>query len=143
MGTSDDLNDGGPGGMATPMTTSSQRGTDAPRSPRRLRALLVLVIGSGVLSMAAAVVQIDSRPHPVLWKVALAVAVFVLADAPVFEIRLGHDRNTFTWSEASVVLGLVLLPLPWLRLLAPLGVAITHLTLRRQPLKVAFNAASF
>ena len=57
-------------------------------------------------------------------------------------LRFGGERYTYTWSEAAVVLGLVLVPFPHLVLVAPLSVALTHSLSGRQPMKVYYNAMS-
>jgi diguanylate cyclase len=57
-------------------------------------------------------------------------------------LRFGGERYTYTWSEAAVILGLVLIPFPHLVLVAPLAVALTHSLSGRQPMKVYYNAFS-
>jgi diguanylate cyclase len=60
----------------------------------------------------------------------------------VMHLRFGGERYTYTWSEAAVILGLVLIPFPHLVLVAPLAVALTHSLSGRQPMKVYYNAFS-
>src|SRR5437870_5592836 len=67
----------------------------------------------------------------------------MLGDIAVLHLRFGHNQHSFTWSETAVVLGLVLLPSPWLPIVAPLSVALAHLVARRPLVKVAFNSMSF
>src|SRR5687768_2168907 len=101
---------------------------------RRLQVLIAGVIALGGFAFASAIVDTTRQPPPEAWRLIAAVAAFLVADLPLLHLRFGHNRNTFTWSEASVIIGLVLLPGPWLRLLAPLCVAAMHLGLKRAPL---------
>src|SRR4051812_40338018 len=74
--------------------------------------------------------------------VLLAAFLVAASELAVMHLRFGGERYTYTWSEAAVVLGLVLVPYPHLVLVAPLAVALTHSLSGRQPMKVYYNAAS-
>jgi diguanylate cyclase (GGDEF)-like protein len=112
------------------------------RSPLRFRLLLALVLGAGAVSIATAVPAALAGGVPAPWRLALVAALFVAGDTCLLRIRFGHNHQSFTWSETAVVVGLVLVPGPWLRLLAPMAVAGAHLAARRRPVKVAFNTLS-
>ena len=114
----------------------------AGSSPLRFRLLMWLVLGAGVASIVTAVPIAVARDIPQLWQLALAGGLFVLGDICVLRIRFGHNHHSFTWSETAMVLGLVLVPAPWLRIVGPLAVAIPHIVARRSGVKVAFNALS-
>src|SRR4051812_21483124 len=74
--------------------------------------------------------------------VVLAAFLVAASELAVMHLRFGGERYTYTWSEAAVVLGLVLVPFPHLVLVAPLAVALTHSLSGRQPMKVYYNAMS-
>jgi diguanylate cyclase (GGDEF)-like protein len=74
--------------------------------------------------------------------VLLAAFLVAASELAVMHLRFGGERYTYTWSEAAVVLGIVLIPYPHLVLVAPLAVALTHSLSGRQPMKVYYNAAS-
>ena len=108
---------------------------------RRLRLLVRVVIGAGAISLAGALAEIaHGVPAPRWWEVAVAALAFVLGETAVVRLRFGHDHYSLTWSETALVIGLVVLPSPWLRIVAPLAVALPHLVTRRPLVKVAFNA---
>jgi diguanylate cyclase (GGDEF)-like protein/PAS domain S-box-containing protein len=84
-----------------------------------------------------------SSQAPAGWRL-LAVAVACgLGDLALLHLRFGHDRHSFTWSEVALIVGLVVLPPPWLVVVGPAAVAAAHLVTRRSATKVAFNALSF
>ena len=112
----------------------------------RLSRLHLLVFGI-VLAALVCIGATFLVPHalddpPAVWRLLLLAMVVIAGDMAVLHLRFGRDQYTFTWSEASVVIGLVLVPWPWLTLVAPASVALAHLVARRNPVKVAFNAAS-
>ncbi|MGH9179192.1 MAG: putative bifunctional diguanylate cyclase/phosphodiesterase [Acidimicrobiales bacterium] len=111
-------------------------------APLRFRLLLALVVGTGALSFLTALPGALTGDLPDAWRLVLVAALFILGDVCLLNIRFGHNTHSFTWSETAVVLGLVLVPGPWLRVLAPLAVGVAHGAARRRPLKVAFNALS-
>ena len=75
------------------------------------------------------------------WRLVVAACFGALANLPLIHIRFGHHRHSFTWLEAFVVVGLVVVPGPWLALLAPAAVVVVQLSMRRAAVKIAFNAA--
>ncbi len=101
-----------------------------------------LILGLGVLTMLASLPVVVTSAAPSLWAIVLVAVVFLLGDVALLHIRFGDDQNSFTLSEAAVVVGLVLLPSPWLAIVAPFAVAAAHLVARRPALKAAFNALS-
>ena len=125
-----------------PDSSSSGRAEPPAASSPRFRLLMWLVIGSGAVSLVTAVIGAGDRPVPPLWRLGVTMTLFVLGDIFLVKIRFGHNHHSFTWSETATVAGLVLLPGPWLRIVAPLSVALAHGAARRSPIKVAFNAMS-
>ncbi len=97
---------------------------------------------AGAVVLALALQQISAaRPAPPPWLALVFVAVFALADSRILALRFGVSEHMFTWSEAAVVVGLVMLPWPWLVVTAACGVPIGYLASRAAPVKVLFNTA--
>ncbi len=112
--------------------------------PARLRRLLFLTGVAGLVAVAFALRAVfaeDARgPEP--GDLILASAFFLIGDVALLNIRFGQSRLSFTWSEVSVVFGLVVLPRGWLVLVATGAVAVAQAMLRRPPAKLMFNTAT-
>ncbi len=130
--------------MSEPRTAATAvTAADAGRRLWRLHALVVAVIlvGAGCLTVAVrTAVRVDGTPA--VWRLALVALVLLVGDSTVLHLRFGQETYTFTWSEAAIILGLFLVPWPWLTVVAPLAVGVVHAVARRDPVKVVFNAAS-
>jgi diguanylate cyclase (GGDEF)-like protein len=127
--------------MSEPRTAATA--ADAGRRLWRLHALVVAVLltGAGCLTVALqAAVRVDGTPA--LWRLALLALVLLVGESTVLNLRFGQETYTFTWSEAAIIVGLFLVPWPWLTVVAPLAVAVVHTVARRDLVKVVFNAAS-
>ena len=111
--------------------------------PLRLRLLVAGVTGSGALLLAALVPALLGSDVPDAWRLALTGLAFIVGDIALLHLRFGTHRYSFTWGEFAVVLGLVLLPLPWLAACATLAVLPAHALNRLSPIKVAFNTLSY
>jgi len=112
------------------------------RSITKLDALIFVVIASGLLVCIQGGFIAARGPGPEWWPILIGGAVFYLGERAMFSLRFGRDRQSFNWLETAVVVGLVLVPVPWLRYVAAIGPALTHLQRRRPVVKVAFNAFS-
>jgi diguanylate cyclase (GGDEF)-like protein len=111
--------------------------------PFRLRLLVGAVTGSGALVLLALAPSLLGGDVPAAWRLALTASAFAVGDIALLHLRFGTHRYSFTWGEFAVVLGLVLLPLPWLALVATLAVLPAHTLNRLSPVKVAFNTLSY
>jgi diguanylate cyclase (GGDEF)-like protein len=112
-----------------------------PAGNRRRDRVVVAVLCASVVCVLAAAAVASRTSSPPTWQIIAVALGFAGADSALIHLRFGHDRLSFTWSEVVLVLGLVLLPAPWIVLVAPVGVGLAHLALRRDPLKIIFNAA--
>ena len=83
----------------------------------------------------------EPRPH-LLMLAAAAAAVFI-GDMRLVEIRIGHNGNTFTWSEAALILGVSLTGWSWFILFGIPRYVLRQLLVGRSLLKTTFNAAAF
>ena len=110
----------------------------------RLHVLLAFVIAVGALVVAASAVRATTSdaPVPASWRLVSVVALFFLGERALFHLRFGRDQQSFNWLETAAVLGLVIVPAPWLSLMAPLGACLVHVSRRRPIVKTAFNTFS-
>ena len=106
---------------------------------RGLRILLGAVGGAGVAAIVLSVWIQPPVPVPPASKLLAGVGIAAVADVALVQIRVGHNRQAFTWSEAFVILGFVLVPQPWLVVLAPPVVMATGVLTGKPPVKAAFN----
>ncbi|MPZ71852.1 MAG: EAL domain-containing protein [Nitriliruptorales bacterium] len=131
---------------ATPATAAVvvAPGRDATAHPSRMfRGApwpIATVIVLGLVAIAVAAPGAGRSPAPQAWRLVVTLVLLAVGDVPLLRIRFGRDHHSYTLSEMALVVSLVLLPLPWLTVLAPCAVAVAHLAARRPLLKVAFNA---
>jgi diguanylate cyclase (GGDEF)-like protein len=120
----------------------SRQRADGPDA-RPLHLIVAVVAALGVACMVVSSVALATAwEPPVLWRIGLAFAVVGVSDFGVLHIRFGRETCTLTWSEAAILVSLVLTPWPWIILVCPVGVAVSELAARRPAIKIAFNAAS-
>jgi diguanylate cyclase (GGDEF)-like protein len=132
------------------MQEPTMAGDAVPETPRddgpdlrRLHVIVAAVVVMGAICIALAAISVGtSWEPPALWRVALALAVVGVSDFGVLGIRFGRETITLTWSEAALLVGLVLTPWPWITLVCPIGVIVSEVAARRPALKIAFNAAA-
>ena len=123
-----------------PMVVGTAQVThSAEQAPPRI---VWLIMAVGALCMVNALAGVVTQDAPAIWRVLLTAAVFLIGDVAMLHIRFGHDQNSFTMSETAVVVGLVLVPGPWLVLMAAVGVTLAHVIWRRSLVKCAFNGLS-
>ncbi|HVM07329.1 MAG TPA: EAL domain-containing protein [Acidimicrobiales bacterium] len=111
-------------------------------SDRRLDVLITVVIVSGAFFCVQGITQASDHRTPEWWKVAVGFGLFYLGERAMFSLRFGREHQSFNWLETAMVVGLWLVPVPWLRFVAAAGPALIHLQRRRPLVKVAFNAFS-
>lgn len=116
---------------------ATERGP-TPRQ-RELRLFVIGTLLAAAIVLAASVVYAAHGPAPPAWRVALAVLLCVLGNAPVLSLRFGRDGASFTYAEAAIVLTIPLLPAPWLLLVATASVAVVDMLSRIPFRKVVFN----
>jgi len=124
--------------------TATRQETEPPAADpgAAVRRFVVAASGLGVLATATSA-TLAAGSAPTLGAVLLTAVALALGDLPVVHVRHGEQNHSFTWSEAALVAGLVLLPAWWLPAVGAVVVAATQVVLRRSALKVAFNASSF
>jgi diguanylate cyclase (GGDEF)-like protein len=122
---------------------SGEAATAPAGDARRLHLIIGVVVMSGVVSvLLTAILPGTDWSPPAAWRLGLALAVVAVSDFGVLKIRFGQESCTLTWSEAAILMSLVLVPWPWATLVCPLGVAVSQAVARHPAVKIAFNAAS-
>jgi diguanylate cyclase (GGDEF)-like protein len=110
---------------------------------RRLRLLIGLAV---VLALGAAAFHVwyglrESIPPPNPAALVIFFIAAVGAERVKVFVRIRSDRNGTTWGEIPTLVGLTLLPAPWIVLTAAAGVATTKILARRPPQKTIFSVA--
>jgi diguanylate cyclase (GGDEF)-like protein len=77
------------------------------------------------------------------WVVVLMLSLCGLADVAIIHIRFGHNRESFTFAEVTVVVGLFLVGTAELVMFAGTCVLLCHLVRRNRLIKAFFNASNF
>jgi diguanylate cyclase (GGDEF)-like protein len=112
----------------------------------RLSRIERLVVGVGALGMllwtTAAVASVYATA-PALWKLAVVAVLIPMSELALLHVRYGTDHFSFTWGDASLLVGFVLVGPAWFVILAAPGVLAVHLCARRGLLKSAYNSATF
>ena len=136
-------------GQLWPNEAVAQAPAAAPVTTERARTpcFVWTVVTVGVLCILGAAVTavqhgLTGQSGPAAWRLVLIGVLFLIAETVMLDIRFGHNRKAFTMVEAALVVGLVVVPAPWLVLVAPLAIAGAHALAHRAPIKVAFNALS-
>nr|WP_203782877.1 bifunctional diguanylate cyclase/phosphodiesterase [Actinoplanes rishiriensis] len=110
---------------------------------RQLRLLIglvvVLALGAAGLNVWYAVASSLPLPNPVL--LLLIYAGSVTANRFKVYVRFGSSKNATTWNEIPVLVGLVLLPGPWVVLLTAASLATVKIWTRVAPHKAVFSVA--
>ena len=114
--------------------------TTADRRALGLRAL-VGAMGLAAVACWSPLVRGGVAELPELWRIGLVVALMASCELGALHLRFGRDTCTITWSEAGVLIGLVLVPSPWLAVLGPLATALPHVLQRVPLVKAGYNAA--
>jgi diguanylate cyclase (GGDEF)-like protein len=125
------------------VATTKSFNDDATDRQLRLLIGLVVVLASLIAGAVAVAWQAAGRPGPqpsALTLFVLTAAVVVVYHVHV-HVRIHNTWHGTTWSEVPVLVGLTLLPIPWVVACAGLGVAI-HKSVTRVPLhRTVFGTA--
>ena len=96
--------------------------------------------GTTICFVALAVATHDGAPDA--WRLVLTAGLILLGEAPLLSVRLGHHREVYTFGDAALIAGLVLLPSAWLVLGEAILVTILYVCLRQPLVKASFNGAN-
>ncbi|GIF07685.1 putative bifunctional diguanylate cyclase/phosphodiesterase [Actinoplanes siamensis] len=121
----------------------SETGTNDDATDRRLRLLigLVVVLGLGVASVWAMQSLRHPDPRPPAALLALLCATVVVAQRWRVSVRIKSSLLGTAWDEVPVLVGLALLPPPWVLLCAVTGQGLLKIATRSGVRKTAFAMA--
>jgi diguanylate cyclase (GGDEF)-like protein len=129
------------GDRTPPLQTAKSSNDDV--TARQLRLLVGLVV---VLAAAVAGVHVwyslrhsVSTPNPVI--LALLFVTLVVATKVRVYVRVRSSTDGTTWGEIPILVGLVLLPMPWVILCVLASVLIVKIAERAAPQKIIYTAA--
>ncbi|MCU1588371.1 MAG: diguanylate cyclase [Frankiales bacterium] len=109
----------------------------------RLHSLIAAVVLLAIAAAGLALVSVARAPAPQPWQLGLLLAMLPLSELALLHVRLGGEQYSFTWGEAAVLVGFVLVSPAWFVLAAGPLVLAVHLASGRAPLKSLYNASSF
>ena len=110
---------------------------------RRLYLTVGLVVVLGLAFAAWSLVELirtDGFAHAPWLRIVCFAVMLMLASTLVLSIRIKSSRQNVSTAEAVLLIGLMLLPGPWLVLLTAVVVTTYWLTKNVPPIKIFFNA---
>jgi diguanylate cyclase (GGDEF)-like protein len=108
---------------------------------RRLNLTVGLIVVVGIGCLTWAVWAAFHAEGPVPWfRIVSVAAMLGLADRAVLQIRIKDSHHSVGVQEAVTLVGLMLLPGPWLVLSMTFAVAVAKAVIRISPIKLLFNA---
>jgi diguanylate cyclase (GGDEF)-like protein len=108
---------------------------------RGVQQVVALVACFAAVTLALAVRAMAGGTVPPLWMVLAYTALSAAASYAAVEVRIGGNRLMLHWGDAAFLLGLTLLPAPWLVAATTVGVLAAKLAQRMPAQKVVFNTA--
>jgi diguanylate cyclase (GGDEF)-like protein len=112
------------------------------RRVQRLHVVLACMWTIGLVAVVVSAMRLPIFGWPAWWRLAITVILLVICETPLLSVRLGHQQEEYTFSGAPLIIGLVLLPGPWLILAEAACVLGVGIVRRRGLVKASFNAAS-
>ncbi len=109
---------------------------------RRLDLLIALVLATAGALAALAFVSVNHQALPAWWRIGLAGALVAVSRLAVLRLRFRGNLLHFDWGEGALLLGLVLLPAPWLTLVTPFCAAAASLLLKKGTIRTLYNAGA-
>ncbi|MFD0519260.1 putative bifunctional diguanylate cyclase/phosphodiesterase [Paractinoplanes durhamensis] len=128
------------GDRTTPLHTRSSNDDATDRQLKLLIGLVVvLAVGVTTLGVLHAVATRAAIPNPLV--LILIYAISVISFRIKIVIRVGSNQSGYTWVDVPVMVGLVLVPVPWVILCVGAGMATVRILNRADPLRAAFVVA--
>jgi diguanylate cyclase (GGDEF)-like protein len=110
---------------------------------RRLLLTVGLVVGLAGACLAWAIWDVLTHSglvHPSWLRIAELTATVGIATRVALAFRIKNTTNTITVQDAVLLVGLMMVPGPWLVICTAVGAVAGRSTLRMQPIKLAFNS---
>ena len=125
------------------LTRRPRRPLIGGEGPARVRLLVLALLAAAVVAVTANLVMALQQSQPRLLLLLAAAAAVLVGDIKLVEIRIGHNGNSFTWSEAALILGASLAGWSWFIVIGFFTLLIGQLCAGRSPQKAVFNASAF
>lgn len=125
-------------------TGVTRQRTDIDVTDRRLKLLVGLVVFVAAAALVDSVRRITVGPPPTPRTIGLAFAVaFLIAVArgSIVRVRIRATKLSTHWADAAIIVGLTILPTPWVAICTTVGTAVTVILMRLSHIKIAFNVA--
>jgi diguanylate cyclase (GGDEF)-like protein len=118
------------------------RGFNDDVTEKRLRLLigLVVVLGVGAVAEAAWRLRILVQPAPTVTLIGLVAAIAV-ANRTMIQLRIRANRQGVSWTEVAVLVGLTVVPAPWVVLCTAIGIAASKAVARVPLQRAVFGVA--
>ncbi|BEP12288.1 hypothetical protein acdb102_05990 [Acidothermaceae bacterium B102] len=129
--------------MAALTPTVAVDESPAERGRLRVHVFVTVLAVAALVAVSWAVALGVQAPSPHLLMLSAAAAAVLVGDVRLVEIRIGHNGNTFTWSEAALILGVSLTGWDWFIALGFATLLIRQFAVGRGFEKTVFNAAAF
>lgn len=103
-----------------------------------------MLIGAAAVSssVAAAAGWLEMTVPTPSWAALVSlVALVMVGDLVNVEVRIRSAKHAIAWTDAAVLIGLAVVPVPWVVLATATGVALASLLRRLRPMKSAFRVA--
>jgi diguanylate cyclase (GGDEF)-like protein len=108
---------------------------------RGVQQVVALVACFAVATVAISVRVMATGALPPVWMVLAYTALSAVASYAAIEIRFGGNGLMMHWGDTAFLIGLTLLPTPWLIVATTVGVLAAKLVQRMPAQKVVFNTA--
>ncbi|MEU8239318.1 bifunctional diguanylate cyclase/phosphodiesterase [Actinoplanes missouriensis] len=121
----------------------TETSTNDDVTDRQLRLLIgLVVVGASIATIGWVLFLLRTpQPFPPLWAPALLSLAVVAANRLKVSVRIRSSLDGTTWGEVPVLVGLILLPAPWVVLCSVAGVAALKIFARQGSRKTIFAAA--
>jgi diguanylate cyclase (GGDEF)-like protein len=108
---------------------------------RGVQQVVALVACFAVATVAISIRVMATGALPPVWMVLAYTALSAVASYAAIEIRFGGNGLMMHWGDTAFLIGLTLLPTPWLIVATTVGVLAAKLVQRMPPQKTVFNTA--
>lgn len=115
---------------------------DHDQAEQQLRLLVGLVVSLGatavLLSGPTVVTGLTEGPRPSWTVLAVLIALIAAADRLTVEVRIRSTVHGIAWSDAVILVGLAVMPWPWVVAVTALGTILARAMRRSPAMKFAF-----
>jgi len=104
------------------------RRTNDNATGRQLPLLIGLVVVLACVAAGAVALVAPARPTPSVLSLVIFTAAVVVANRVIVELRIRSSRQGYSWTDVVALVGLTLIPAPWVVLCVAVGVAVGKVT---------------